>query len=186
MRIGVILLMFSLMLSACTMCGRVAPEVHAVVHERHTATNMILEVEWIFNKTFSAEALLSYDADQDLKIDKSELKTMKEALIKDIEQDSYLTFIKYIKDVTDYEKAPYYPFKVTKTDASFNDNQLRFYFTLKADLVPKEGHTLHLTFFDERFFLLFFLKEFTFEKDEGNMLHIFDNSASFSLTGGGH
>ena len=173
----------SVWLHACVLCGDMTQMVNISLHESHTDDKMKLDIEWKFTKEFSAETLIEYDIDGNKILEENEIANIHQMFIEYLQEENYLTYIKYVPSVQAYDSMAYLSHTVSNTRTAFKDNVLRFFFTLETELQPKNEHLLYLTFFDKGSFFLFKIDSIEQEiKKEENSTMIMDNSASFLLT----
>ena len=169
-------------LHACTLCGDSTQKVNISVYESHTAEKMKLDVQWDFTKQFSAETLLEYDLNRNKALEPDELAHIEKMLIEYLEDEDYLSYIKYVPSIEDYNAMKYLSKSIHNPKTEFKENLLRFSYTLEAPLVAKPEHLLYLTFFDKGSFFSFKIDKIEQEiKDENNNTLLLDNSASFEL-----
>lgn len=178
-----LLALFHVSLSACAVCKLQVPSVHIDVVEQHTDKEIQLDITWNFSKYFSAETLLSYDNDRNNKLDEEEISNIHSGFIEYLEEDHYVTFIKYISDDEAYGEAPNLQIDVSEQKTDFKDDQLIFSYRVKAEVIPKEGHVCYLSFYDKGGFFKFNIKKIKHTiPTENNSTAIVKNSASFLLT----
>lgn len=173
----------SVWLYACALCGDLTQMVHISVYESHTTDKMKLDIQWDFTKEFGAETLIEYDTNGNKTLEENELVNIQKMLIEYLQEENYLTYMKYVPSAEAYDAMAYLPHKASNTKIEFRDNILRFFFTLETELKPKDEHLLYLTFFDDGAFFIFKINSIKQEiKQEENSTVIMDNSASLLLT----
>ena len=175
-----IVLLFSAFSWGCAVCKVQVPDVNVSVTQSHTDTAVTLDIRWSFQKYFSAETQLSYDENRNETLDPEEIDTIHANFIEYLEKNSYLTFIKYVKDVDAYEEADYLDFDVVSSKTEFIDDRLFFSYTLALNTAPRGNDTLYMTIFDEQRFFNFTISEVTLQdKQLEKSLFISEYSASF-------
>lgn len=170
-------------LYACTLCGGLTQSVHVSIDESHTAESMKLDIQWDFTKQFSAETLLDNDENGNKTLEANEIANIHQMIIEYLQGENYLTYIKYVPSVEAYDEMDYLPHTASNTKTEFNDNLLRFSYTLDTNLTPIDGHQLYITFFDMGAFFSFKIDKIEQELPrDKNSTVLLDNSASFELT----
>jgi len=178
-----LLSLFQISLFACAVCKLQVPSVHINIAEKHTDKELQLDITWSFSKYFSAETLLSYDNDRNGKLDEEEVSNIHSGFIEYLEEDHYVTFLKYVSDVEAYDEAPHLDLAVSEQRTDFKDDQLFFSYRVKANVIPQTGHVAYLSFYDKGGFFKFNISEIKHEvPSENNTTAIVKNSASFLLT----
>lgn len=175
--------LFQVSLFACTVCSLQVPSVHINVLEEHTDKEMQLDITWEFSKYFSAETLLSYDNDRSGNLDKEEISNIHSGFIEYLEEDHYVTFLKYISEEEPYDVAAHLNINVSELKTDFKDDQLIFSYRVKANVSPQAGHVCYLSFYDKGGFFKFNINEIKHKiPSDNNTTAIVKNSASFFLT----
>jgi len=175
--------LFQVSLFACAVCKLQVPSVHINVIEQHTHNEIQLDITWKFSKYFSAETLLSYDNDRNGQLDEEEVSNIHSGFIEYLEEDHYVTFLKYISEQESYDEAPHLHLNVSEQKTDFKDDQLIFSYRVKAEVLPQEGNVCYLSFYDKGGFFKFNINEIKHKiPHENNSTAIVKNSASFLLT----
>lgn len=156
------------------------PDVNVSITESHTASSITLDIQWQFQKYFSAETLLSYDENRNEVLDPDELAAIHTNFIEYLQNASYLTYIKYIRDAGAYEKSDYLSFKVTKSKTDFVNDRLLFDYTLTLDKAPHEGNMLYITLFDDQRYFNFIVSQVVLQ-EEALMKSVFISEYSTSF-----
>lgn len=170
-------------LQACTLCGDLTQAAKVSIYESHTAESMKLDIQWEFTKQFSAETLLDHDENGNKILEPNEIANIHQMIIDYLQGENYLTYIKYVPSVEAYDEMDYLSHTASNTATSFEDNLLRFSYTLDTNLTPTEGHQLYITFFDMGAFFSFKVDKIEqgLPRDKNSTV-LLDNSASFELT----
>ncbi|MBD3794175.1 MAG: hypothetical protein IE889_08510, partial [Campylobacterales bacterium] len=97
--------------------------------------------------------------------------------------ENYLTYIKYVPSVEMYDEMDYLAHSASNMATSYEDNLLRFSYTLDTNLTPVDGHQLYITFFDMGSFFSFKIDKIEQAlPQDANRTVLLGNSASFELT----
>lgn len=166
-RVLLLLSILSLYSYGCALCKLQVPDVNVTVQERHADQHIILDINWSFQKYFSAETLLGYDTDRDGKLGQNELAEVTKSFTDYLSQNDYLTFIKYVPVVEAYDKAAYLDFKISQERTVFVDDTLRFSYKLVIPHAPQKGYELYITFFDKQKFFNFKVGAVQLQEDIG-------------------
>lgn len=169
-------------LHACKLCGDATQFIKVSVKESHTHESMTLDIQWDFTKKFSAEALLDHDQNYNKKLDPNELQNIHRMIMEYLQEEHYLTYMKYVPSDIEYNDLDYLAYTPSKEKTEFTDNRLRFSYRLETNLTAAPEHLLYLTFFDKASFFSFQIKDITqaIEQEKGSIA-LLDNSASFEL-----
>lgn len=173
-------ILFSVISWGCAVCKLQVPDVNVSVTESHADSTITLDFHWQFQKYFSAETLLSYDKNRNEVLDPQEIDAIHANFIEYLDKSSYLTFIKYVKDINAYEQSDYLPFEVTSSKTDFVNDQLFFTYTVTLQTPPREDETLFITLFDEQKFFKFTLSKVTLQ-DQSLMKSVFTSEYSASF-----
>lgn len=158
------ILLLSVFSWGCAVCKVQVPDVNVSIVQSHSENEIVLNVLWKFDRYFSAETLLSYDENRNKTLDDSELKTIHSNFVEYLDPNTYLTHIKYVKNVDDYENAEYLSFEVANAHTSVTDDKLEFTYKLTMKIAPRADETLYITLYDEQRFFNFAISEVTLEK----------------------
>ena len=157
------MLLLSVFSWGCAVCKVQVPDVNVSITQSHTENTITLDLHWKFERYFSAETLLSYDENRNKTLDPKELETIHANFIEYLEPNAYLTHIKYVKNVDDYENADYLKFDVQNSKTTVVDDKIEFTYTLTVNAPPREDETLYITLFDEQRFFKFTISEVTLQ-----------------------
>ncbi|MFT7823668.1 MAG: DUF1007 family protein [Sulfurimonas sp.] len=180
MRQIILLLFLSTLSWGCALCKMQVPDVNVSITESHTGSSITLDIQWQFQKYFSAETLLSYDKNRNEVLDPEELAAIHTNFIEYLQKASYLTYIKYIRNADAYEENDYLSFHVTKSKTDFVNDRLLFDYTLTLDQAPREGNILYITLFDKQRYFNFTVFQVVLQ-EEALMQSIFASEYSTSF-----
>lgn len=155
----IIFFLLSTLSWSCALCKVQVPDVNVSITESHTQSTISLDVSWKFKNYFSAETRLTYDENRNKKLDPEEIATIHSNFLEYLEAESYLTYIKYVKNADSFEEAEYLSFDVINSKTEFIDDRLYFSYTLQLNTSPLKNEILLVKLFDEQNFFNFNISE---------------------------
>jgi len=154
-----VLFIFTTLSWSCAVCKVQVPDVNVSITQSHSDEAITLDILWDFKSYFSAETRLTYDENRNEVLDPEEIATIHSNFIEYLDEENYVTQVKYIKEAKSYEEAKHVTFDVLNSKTEFTHDRLSFKYTLQLHTKPRKDETLYVSLYDGQGYFRFHISE---------------------------